>query len=97
MKVLLKPIGDLRDYLGREPQELLLADNAILQDLLNAISERWGESLPPYLWDSGKKKFRGPVYFVVDNKVIRDLNTPLQDGVEVILLKALAGGSGARA
>ncbi|MGB9586502.1 MAG: MoaD/ThiS family protein [Anaerolineales bacterium] len=92
MKILLKPIGDLHDYFGREPLEIQLPDNAEAKDLLIAIGERWGSNLPMYLWDSQKCTFRGPVFLVVDSKVLKDPHTPLRDGQEVVLLKALAGG-----
>ena len=92
MKILLKPIGDLRDYFGREQQEIELPDNATARDLLVAIGERWGGNLPAYLWDSQTCAFRGPVFLVVDSKVLQDLNAPLRDGIEVVVLKALAGG-----
>lgn len=92
MKILLRPIGDLRDYFGREPQEIELPDLAAVRDLLEVIAERWGSALPAYLWDAQRRAFRGAVYFVVDNKVLKDLDAPLRDGLEVTLLKALAGG-----
>lgn len=92
MRIILKPIGDLRDYFGREPLEFELPENAMSKDLLTIIGEGWGPKLPAYLWDVQKGAFRGAVYLVVDNKVIQDLNTPLHDGIEVVLLKALSGG-----
>lgn len=92
MKVVIKPIGDLREYFGREPQEVELPDSAVVRDLLDAIGKRWGGILPAYLWDSQKNAFRGAVYFVVNNKVLDNLEAPLHDGLEVTLLKALAGG-----
>jgi molybdopterin converting factor small subunit len=92
MRILFKPIGDLRDYFGREPQEIELPDHAVVGDLLEVVAERWGSVLPAYLWDGQKRAFRGAVYFVVDGKVLKDLDAPLRDGLEVTLLKALAGG-----
>jgi hypothetical protein len=92
MKIILKPIGDLRDYFGREPLEIELPENATAKDLLTVIGEGWSTKLPAYLWDAQKCKFRGAVYLVVDKKVIQHLSTPLHDGIEVVLLKALSGG-----
>lgn len=48
MKVILKPIGDLRDYFGREPQEIELPHQAVVRDLLEVIAERWGKR-PAYV------------------------------------------------
>ena len=92
MKVLFRSIGDLRDYFGREPQEIELTENATLKDLVIAISERWGKTLPPYLWDAANKQFRGPVFFLINKEVAQDLEAPLRDGLQIDLIKALVGG-----
>ena len=92
MKIWLKSIGDLRDYFGREPQEIGLNDKATLWDLLLMIDERWGEELPGYLWDSKKKHFRGSIFFIINEEVIQDLQTPLQDKSQVTLFRAMSGG-----
>lgn len=92
MKILLRSIGDLRDYFGKEPQEIVFEENATYYDLLSAIDSAWGTKLPPYLWDTKKKQFKGPVFFLLNKEVVMDLNTPLQDGSRVDLLRALVGG-----
>jgi len=92
MKVYLRSIADLRDYFGRAPQEIELEEAATLQDLLLAIDRRWGGNLPSYLWDPAQKQFRGPVYFLIDQEVVQDMRTPLQDGLQIDLIKALVGG-----
>ena len=92
MKIWLKSIGDLRDYFGREPQEIGLNDKATLWDLLLMIDERWGEELPGYLWDSKKKHFRGSIFFIINEEVVQDLQTPLQDKSQVTLFRAMSGG-----
>lgn len=94
MKVVIKSIADLRDYFGREPVDLELPEGASLVDLLDAVAIRWGPGLPKYLWDAEKHRFRGPILLLIDKKVCLDLTTPLEDGQEVIVMKALAGGSG---
>jgi molybdopterin converting factor small subunit len=92
MKIRLKSIGDLREYFGREPQEIELPENAVMRDLFPVIEERWGTVLPAYLWDREKKRFRGTVALLVEKRVIHDFKTPLKDGMEIQLLKAIAGG-----
>ena len=91
MKILLRSIGDLRDYFGRDPQEIELKENATLKDLLQAIDEQWGSALPPYLWDRANKRFRGSVFFLINKEVIQDIHTPLRDGLPIDLMKALVG------
>lgn len=92
MKITLKTIGDLRDYLGREPQEIDLPENAIIKDLLLWIEDHYHTKLPAYLWDSQEHQFRGPVVLIINEKVIFDVNRPLAEGLEVSVMKALVGG-----
>jgi len=92
MKIWLKSKGDLREYFGREPQEIGLDEKATLRDLQLRIDERWGEKLPSYLWDSKKKRFRGSVFFIINEEVVQELGTPLQDETQVTLFRAISGG-----
>ena len=92
MKIWLKSVGDLRDYFGREPQEIDLNEKATLQDLLLIINERWGEELPGYLWDNKIKYFRGSVFFIINDEVVQDMRTPLQDKSQITLFRAMSGG-----
>jgi molybdopterin converting factor small subunit len=92
MKIQVKSSGDLRDYLGRAPQELELPNGSSFEDLLGVIGERWGSKLPAYLWDAQENRFRGAVFLVLNKHVVQDLHTPLEDGSEVIVMRALSGG-----
>jgi hypothetical protein len=92
MKIHLKSIGDLRDYFGRATQEVELDEGSSFEDLLETIGERWGPHLPHYLWDAQKNRFRGAVFFLMSEHVVQDLGSPLEDGGEVVLMRALSGG-----
>ncbi len=92
MKVYLKSIGDLRDYFGRETQEIELPEGATFQQLLEAIGQRWGAVLPPYIWDAAKGEFRSALFLVVDKQVVQDMARALSDGQQIALVKALSGG-----
>jgi molybdopterin converting factor small subunit len=92
MKIHLKSIGDLRDYFGQVAQEIELHEGASFGDLSKKLGERWGSQLPAYLWDGPKNRFRGAVYFVMDGHAVQDFDTPLEDGSEVILMRAISGG-----
>lgn len=93
MIVTLQAIGDLREYFGREPTPLTLPEGAVVQGLLDAIEEHWGEALPAYLWDRETRKFKGPVLLVIDKKAVQDPYAPLWDGLEIRVMRAIAGGS----
>lgn len=92
MHVTVRAIGDLRDYFGREPADIELPDGADARALLDVLDARWGASLPGYLWDRQARRFKGPVVLVVDRKAVQDEHAPLADGMEVRLMKAIAGG-----
>jgi sulfur carrier protein ThiS len=85
-------VADLREYFGREPVELQLPEDATLLNLFQVIDQRWGSTLPAYMWDSTQCAFRGPILLLVNKKVVLDYSTVLRDGQEVTVLHALAGG-----
>ena len=92
MRIRLKTVGDLREYFGKAPQEIELADGASFADLQAFIGSRWGGKLPRYMWDVEKQQFRGAVFFVLDKHVVQDLDTALENGGEVMLVRAISGG-----
>jgi hypothetical protein len=69
-----------------------LPENARVRDLFQQIETRWGANLPAYLWDSELHQFRGPVYLVVNRKVLQDIDAPLLDGMHIQVMRAIAGG-----
>jgi hypothetical protein len=93
MVISLQAIGDLREYFGRAPTPLTLPEGALVQDLLDAVDAGWGERLPGYLWDRELRRFKGPVLLVIDKKAVQDLCAPLWDGLEIRVMRAIAGGS----
>lgn len=92
MIVYLKPIGDLQDYFGRDELQVEMSDKCRVKDLLDAIQDRWGATLPDYMWDSKLHRFRGPIYLITDSRILDKVNTILHDQQEIKIMKALAGG-----
>ena len=92
MTVGLRVKGELRKYFGAEALQISLADSATLADLLAAVGERWGGTLPAHLWDATAGCFRGPVVLMRDKTAVRDPQTRLLDGQEISLFKVLVGG-----
>jgi hypothetical protein len=45
MNVIVKGIGDLKDYFGKEPLEVELPQNAQVNDFLMNIEQHWGAKL----------------------------------------------------
>ncbi len=92
MKVIVKGVGDLVEYFGKEPRPVELPEDGRVRDLLQVIEQNWGAGLPPYLWDSEKHKFRGPIVLVMNNKAVQDMDALLQNGIEIYIMRAIAGG-----
>jgi hypothetical protein len=49
--------------------------------------------MPAYLWDSQTHQFRGSVALVIEKRTVQDVTTPLKEGQEIIVMKAIAGGN----
>ncbi len=92
VRVVLKTHGELVRHLGEKPAEVVLPDGATMRDLLREIGTRWGDSLPPHLWDPGGPAFRGPVVFMIDRLPVHGPDVQLRDGQEIHVYKALVGG-----
>ena len=92
MKITFVSVADLREYFGRAPVELQLPAGATLRDVLAEVDQRWGAQLPGYLWDREQQSFRGPIFLLLNKKVVRDFGAALCDGQEVVVMHALAGG-----
>ncbi|MBN1372078.1 MAG: MoaD/ThiS family protein [Anaerolineaceae bacterium] len=92
MRVKVQAIGDLREYFGRDPVEVALPDGATVRDLLDTLDMRLGARLPGYLWDRETRRFKGPVLLVVEKKAVQDESASLADGIEVRIMRAIAGG-----
>ena len=91
-RVNVKFFGAAIDAANRQTQTDVIASN--VQELMNVLAENFGDAFKKKVLDS-----RGwPQAFVnlfVNNKDIRYLNeleTPLNDGDEVLILPAVAGG-----
>lgn len=92
MIVTVRGIGDLSEYFGKQPRAVELAEGARIRDLLERIEVLWGAGLPAYLWDFEQHRFRGPVVMVINKKAVMDMDAPLSDGIQVGIMRAVAGG-----
>jgi molybdopterin converting factor small subunit len=92
MIIHLRIFGSLKDYLGDASPDAELPEGATVRDLLNLIESRWGNTLPPELWDAETKRFRAPVLMISQGTDLHDLGIRLSDQQEIFLLMPLAGG-----
>jgi hypothetical protein len=92
MKIIIKAIGTMRNYFGEEPVTVKLSSEATLEDFFVYFHNHFSCSLPDFLWNSKRKRFRGAVMVMIDNKVVTDPRTQLRDGNSIQLFKAMVGG-----
>jgi molybdopterin converting factor small subunit len=93
MTVRIRGLGQFRSIFGELIHSLTLPSGNSLQDVLRVIQDKWADRLlPPQLWDHEKCAARHPVVLMVDSKRISDMNTPVEENQEVIIMKVSVGG-----
>ena len=92
MRVYVKALGQMKQFLGEGSREIELPEEATVEDFLRFMHENWRERFPAYLWNVQQRRFRGPVIIMVDSKVIRGPDTRLSDQCEIELHKVVVGG-----
>jgi molybdopterin converting factor small subunit len=93
MRVTVSFLGPFRDQLETTAMEVELPESASYRDLLDRIGDTMQDKLPAWAWDSTKRSFAQPV--MVSRNLcadLRDEDTGLADGDELIVVPPLAGG-----
>ena len=84
--------GILSDWVGTKEADFELPDGALYADLLSEIGTRYGDNMPPQLWDPAEENFRGPIMASGDGRNIDSLETILKNGEKITFLLMLSGG-----
>lgn len=92
MNVTLRAKGVMGRYLGTDPIEIVLPEKAALRDLFEYFHNRLSSRVPDFIWITEEKRFRGPVVVTIGGKVVRDMNSPLEAGMEIQIFKGFVGG-----
>ena len=90
VKVKVTSFATMKDLLG-SGEVTLSSDHCSANAVLQALSKKHGEKFTKQIFDSktGQVKF---YRVVVNNRVCEDLDAPLNDGDEIQLYPAMAGG-----
>lgn len=92
MTVRIRGLGPFRSIFGEQAHPLTLSSGDRLQDVMRAVQDKWADMLLPQLWDHEKRTARHPVVLMVEGKRITDMNTPLKENQEVIIMRVSVGG-----
>lgn len=92
MVVNLHLVGSLQKYFGGKKFEFFLPEDAVLNDLIRGIGEKWSNNLPDYIFDKNKFTLSTNIHIMINNIDIYDRNYALENGQEVLLLLPVSGG-----
>jgi hypothetical protein len=85
-------MSPMKKYFKEGPVTIKMISGATLEDFFVYFHNHLSRSLPDFFWNTKKKRFRGPIIVMLDNKVVTDPKTPLEHGNSIKLFKALVGG-----
>lgn len=83
----------LRDITGKREETVRLPPKAIVGELLDSLSRRYGPKFVEYVFEKGE--LRPNLIVMVDGKSVASMNglkTPLKSGNTVSILPAFGGG-----
>ncbi len=93
MRIKVKTFGPLRRLIGNEWISLELPENATVNDVVEALIERWGVPAKELLMDEGRVS--GNLIFMLNMKDVSNLGgirTALHPDDEIIILPHVQGG-----
>jgi len=72
--------------------ELELPDGSTCREAMQYLVKEFGDRLTAEVWDAGQGTFTPLVSIFVDFKEVENLEQPLHNGSEVLVIMPLAGG-----
>ena len=92
MKVTVSFMGPLREYAGESRVEFALPGEATFGLVLDEIGRRFGDRLPPRIWDSEARAFKAGILTIGTGRDLDSRETAVLDGEEIKVLPMLGGG-----
>ena len=93
--VSLKTILALKKIIGGGQMDIVIADGATVQDLVDTMVKRWGEKIARELYDLDGTKVSSQYRLMVngqDLSALNGLSTRLNDNDEIIIFPIITGG-----
>ncbi len=85
----------MKTYTKTSHDEFDLKDSALLSDVLNSVSEKYGEPFTQEVYDLKQKQMKSNFVAMVNGVLmdqLKGVNTPLKDGDSIILMSLMTGG-----
>jgi molybdopterin converting factor small subunit len=92
MKVTVKFMGPLKDYVGEQTVPFDFPDQATYGALLEEIGRRFGRCFPEKIWDSNGGDFKAGILIMGTGRDLEDRETLLKEDEEIKILPLLGGG-----
>lgn len=96
LKVRVEYLGHIKNILGNKRiEEVEIADNSSVTDLLTALSEKHGEPFKKAVYESGGADVKSNFIATVNGYLLNQLSgvkTKLKNGDHVILMPVVSGG-----
>jgi hypothetical protein len=92
MNIKISVSGILKRYFEQPSFLINLSNEASLEDLFQYIHQHWAEQLPPSIWNSEKRRFRGPVIMMSNQKVLKNKKEKLNHNQHIELFRFVSGG-----
>ena len=92
MKVEVHFVGLFSRYIGEKERAFDIPDGSSAGDLLRLIGNEYCSRLPPNLWNTDSGRFHRSIRLAINGRPTPDETQLLQDGDNILLIFALAGG-----
>ncbi len=96
MRVKVEYLGHIRNILGnKREEEVDVIDNALVADLLETLSDRYGESFKKAIFEAGGRDLKHNFMATVNGYLLnqlKGLETELKQDDHIILMPVVSGG-----
>ena len=92
MTVHLEYHAQIRSFIGKSADTLVLAADTTVQQAIHALLQKYGEDVRGFLTTPEGELRPSILLFLGDRQVRWSVPTPLKDGDQLLLLSPIAGG-----
>lgn len=92
MKIKVKYLSRARDITKKEGEEVELADDSTLKDLVNILISNYGEEFKNYFYMSREDRKRPAPLVLINKKLVDKIDQKIGDCSEVVFMAAISGG-----